>query len=294
MSVFYTVMFYLGCSAGAKVSEVGPSGRVKETLLAGRSLCLATALMTMTATWVGGGFVNGTAESVATLGLAWAQAPWGYALSLVLGGLLFAKPMRRRHFTTMLDPLTDRFGKKMAALLYLPALTGEIFWTGAVLTALGTTFGFILQIDFSASILLSAFIAILYTSLGGLRGVAKTDVFQLIILILGLMLALPFILPGEGISGVWTKYQSVMGEKASPFPSLSWGDSYYLWWDYALLLIFGGIPWHVYFQRVLSSRDEFTARWLSIGAGGLCLVAAFPAVIIGMVSATTDWGAMGL
>lgn len=39
------------------------------------------------ATWVGGGYINGTAEYVylPDYGLAWAQAPFGYALSLVVG-----------------------------------------------------------------------------------------------------------------------------------------------------------------------------------------------------------------
>ena len=37
------------------------------------------------ATCVGGGFINGTAEVVYSEGLAFAQAPWGYSFSLVLG-----------------------------------------------------------------------------------------------------------------------------------------------------------------------------------------------------------------
>lgn len=43
------------------------------------------------ATWVGGGYINGTAEYVylPDYGLAWAQAPFGYALSLVVGELIF-------------------------------------------------------------------------------------------------------------------------------------------------------------------------------------------------------------
>ena len=43
----------------------------------------------VTATWVGGGYINGTAESVYNDGLVWAQAPWGYATSLTLGKTLF-------------------------------------------------------------------------------------------------------------------------------------------------------------------------------------------------------------
>lgn len=49
------------------------------------------------ATWVGGGYINGTAEYVYTpgLGLLWTQAPLGYSISLAIGGLFFAKKMRR-------------------------------------------------------------------------------------------------------------------------------------------------------------------------------------------------------
>ena len=84
LAFFYTIMFYLGLAV-ARTSE---ENQVQELLLAGRSLPLGMALLTMTATWVGGGFINGTAESVYSSGLAWAQAPWGYALSLVVGGLI--------------------------------------------------------------------------------------------------------------------------------------------------------------------------------------------------------------
>ena len=76
------------------------------------ALPLWIAVLTMSATWVGGGFINGTAEAVAVSGLVWVQAPWGYALSLIVGGLFFARKMRRYEFKTMLDPLEKRFGKK--------------------------------------------------------------------------------------------------------------------------------------------------------------------------------------
>jgi hypothetical protein len=40
------------------------------------------------ATWVGGGYINGTAEKAFSKGLVWVQAPWCYSLSLTLGELL--------------------------------------------------------------------------------------------------------------------------------------------------------------------------------------------------------------
>ena len=59
-------------------------------MLAGRNIGMFVGIFTMTATWVGGGYINGTAEIVYRDGLVWCQAPLGYALSLMLGGIFFA------------------------------------------------------------------------------------------------------------------------------------------------------------------------------------------------------------
>lgn len=45
-------------------------------------------MVCVVATWVGGGYINGTAEAIYTQGLVWCQAPFGYSLSLVFGKLL--------------------------------------------------------------------------------------------------------------------------------------------------------------------------------------------------------------
>ena len=60
----------------------------EEVMLAGRNIGMFVGIFTMTATWVGGGYINGTAEIVYRDGLIWCQAPLGYALSLMLGNFL--------------------------------------------------------------------------------------------------------------------------------------------------------------------------------------------------------------
>ena len=60
----------------------------EEVMLAGRNIGVFVGIFTMTATWVGGGYINGTAEIIYKDGLVWCQAPLGYALSLVLGKLV--------------------------------------------------------------------------------------------------------------------------------------------------------------------------------------------------------------
>jgi solute carrier family 5 (high affinity choline transporter), member 7 len=292
MLFFYALVFFLGSYIAA---QKGDESSEEEVMLAGRSIPLWIAIFTMSATWVGGGYINGAAEATYKSGLVWVQAPWGYALSLIIGGLFFAKKMRRYQFRTMLDPLAQRYGEKTAALFFLPALTGEVFWTAAILSALSSTFGVVLGLDFYSSIILSALIAIAYTALGGLWAVALTDVIQMILLLLGLFITIPYALEFVGGWDVaWAAYQTKFGAAASLLPSReALGSYYWNWWDYALLLVLGGIPWQVYFQRVLSAKDENTARNLSILAGVVCLIAAIPPIMIGVVGAVADWSSLG-
>ncbi|ARI79048.1 sodium:solute symporter family protein [Halobacillus mangrovi] len=296
MIAFYALVYYIGAFLATSKSS-----SLSDMMVAKRSLPLGIAMFTMAATWVGGGYVNGTAEFTYSDGLVWAQAPWGYALSLIIGGIFYARKMRRYEFMTIIDPLEQRFGKKMAGVLYIPALLGEMFWSAAILTALGTTFGTILNIDFTTSIILSGIIAIAYTVAGGMWAVAYTDVFQMAILLIGLIIVVPFALGHVGgLDSAWENYSVELGSYANLFPPLNgwqdpaWGNWFWNWIDYALLLIFGGIAWQVYFQRVLSAKDEKTAMWLSITAGIVCIIAAIPAVLIGVVGFNIDWASMGL
>ncbi|MDT7828838.1 sodium:solute symporter family protein [Pricia sp. S334] len=294
MIFFYGLIFYMGTYA----ATMRQSGGADDVLLAGRNIPLWIGIFTMSATWVGGGYINGAAEYTYddAYGLLWVQAPWGYGLSLIIGGLFFARKMRRFRFKTILDPLAQRYGKKMSVLLFLPALLGEIFWTAAILTALGATFATILGLDIRTAIVISSLIAIAYTAIGGMWAVALTDVVQLALLIIGLLIVIPYALHEVGgWDFAWEQYQLNMGDLAGILPTKeALGDYYYNWWDFALLLIFGGIPWQVYFQRVLSSKNENTAVRLSVMAGFVCILAAIPPVMIGVIGqAVPSWEAVG-
>uniref|UniRef100_A0A8C7XGR2 High affinity choline transporter 1 n=1 Tax=Oryzias sinensis TaxID=183150 RepID=A0A8C7XGR2_9TELE len=290
--IFYLVILFVGIWAAwkNKNSGVGESGdRSESIMVGGRDIGLFVGGFTMTATWVGGGYINGTAEYVylPDYGLAWAQAPFGYALSLVVGGLFFAKPMRSRGYVTMLDPFQQMYGKRMGGLLFIPALMGEIFWSAAILSALGATLSVIVDINIDISVVLSALIAIFYTLVGGLYSVAYTDVVQLFCIFLGLWISVPFALSNPVVSDITVTakekiYQSPWLGKIKP-------EDRWLWVDNFFLLMLGGIPWQVYFQRVLSASSATYAQVLSFLAAFGCLVMAVPSVLIGAIGASTDW-----
>ncbi|TNN03167.1 high-affinity choline transporter 1-like [Takifugu flavidus] len=290
--IFYVLILFVGIWAAwkNKNSGIGDGGERSESIMVGgRDIGLFVGGFTMTATWVGGGYINGTAEYVylPDYGLAWAQAPFGYALSLVVGGLFFAKPMRSRGYVTMLDPFQQLYGKRMGGLLFIPALMGEIFWSAAILSALGATLSVIVDININMSVVISALIAIFYTLVGGLYSVAYTDVVQLFCIFVGLWISVPFALANPAVSDITVSakeaiYQSPWLGKIDP-------DDKWFWIDNFCLLMLGGIPWQVYFQRVLSASSATYAQVLSFLAAFGCLVMAVPSVLIGAIGASTDW-----
>ncbi|XP_039359096.1 high affinity choline transporter 1 isoform X1 [Mauremys reevesii] len=285
--VFYLAILFVGIWAAWKTKNSGSDGDRREAIIVGgRDIGLLVGGFTMTATWVGGGYINGTAEAVYVpgYGLAWAQAPIGYSLSLVLGGLFFAKPMRSKGYVTMLDPFQQLYGKRMGGLLFIPALMGEMFWAAAIFSALGATISVIIDIDVNISVIVSALIAIMYTLVGGLYSVAYTDVVQLFCIFLGLWISVPFAMSHPAVKNIGF----TAAQKESWLGSIESLDVY-SWLDNFFLLMLGGIPWQAYFQRVLSSSSATYAQVLSFLAAFGCLVMALPAILIGAIGASTDW-----
>ncbi|CAK9295828.1 unnamed protein product [Gordionus sp. m RMFG-2023] len=279
--IFYLVILFVGIWAGRKFKRKGINPDSEELMLAGRNIGIIVGIFTMTATWVGGGYINGTAEIVYSSGLIMCQAPFGYALSLVIGGKFFAKKMRQEGYVTMLDPFQKKFGKRMGGLLFLPALLGEVFWSAAILSALGATISVIIDINNTTAIIVSSAIAVFYTLFGGLYAVAYTDVVQLICIFVGLWICVPFALRNPLVDNPM-KYKKHWIGHLEPILIGQYVDAY-------LLLTFGGIPWQVYFQRVLSAKTAYKAQLLSYVAALGCFIMAVPSVIIGIVGYSTRW-----
>lgn len=293
VAAMYAGFLVVGWLAARKVKEGTPA----ELIVAGRSMPLWIATLTMTATWVDGGYLLGTAEGVFSNLATALQGGLCFGISLILGGIFFAKKMRRHEFTTLIDPFEARFGPTWAAVLFVPAMLGEVIWSGSLLVAIGATFGVILSLDMATAIWMSAAVVTLYTVLGGMWSVAYTDVFQLALIPIGMLAALPFALAQVGgLEASVEHYFERMGMAARLVPSLTENDAYWTaparsaWWDVSAMLVLGGIPWNCYFQRVLSCQTPTTARWHSIFSGVLTILLTVPPLLLGVAAfAYTQW-----
>src|SRR5512139_3928114 len=207
VGTMYAVFLALGWFAARKVRE----GSADELIVAGRAMPLWLATLTMTATWVDGGYLLGTAEGVYRSSLALGlQGGLCFGVSLILGGLFFARRMRSLEFTTLVDPFEARFGRRWAAVLSVPAMAAEVFWSAELLVALGATFGVLLGADLATAILVSAVVVTAYTLVGGMWSVAYTDALQLGLVAVGLTVALPYVLGAVGgLDAAWLHYASM-------------------------------------------------------------------------------------
>ncbi|XP_064615012.1 high-affinity choline transporter 1-like [Liolophura sinensis] len=276
--VFYVIILAVGIWAGRKTAR---SKESDDIFLASRNLGGMVSFFTLAATMVGGGYINGSAEMMYSRGFLWTQAPIGYNCALCIAGLVFAPKVRQGNYITIFDPFQNKYGNRLGSLLFVPQLLGDLFWSASILSALGASLSIILGIDGTITIIVSACVAIGYTFFGGLYSVAFTDVIQMICIFAGLFVAFPFALTNEAVDlsklsdGVWQG--SIQTREVGVYV-----DSY-------LLLIMGGIPWQVYYQRALACRTSNIARWASVAGGVAAAVQAIPPMALGAAVAAANW-----
>ncbi|XP_046367262.2 high-affinity choline transporter 1-like [Haliotis rufescens] len=276
--VFYILILVIGIIAARK----SRSTSAENSFVANRSIGLWLSFFTITATNIGGGYINGTAEAMAFSGLIWTNAPILYSISIGVAGVFYAPKMRRGGYVTMFDPIQAKLGDRAGSLLFFPQLMGDVFWSAAILSALGSTMSLILDLDPVLSIIVSTCVAVCYTFIGGLYSVAYTDVIQLICLCVGLIVACPFSFfhPSVDLSRVQDTW---LGE----LPTNMIG----IYADLCCQLIFGGLAWQVFYQRVLACKTASVARTSSIVSSFCSLLFAIPPAAIGVVGAAADWNA---
>ncbi|XP_044061129.1 high-affinity choline transporter 1-like isoform X2 [Siniperca chuatsi] len=292
MVLFYLLVLGTGIWASMKSKRVqknSQADRTETTLLGNRGISLAVGVFTMTATFVGGGFILGLTEAVytPTMGLTWAVMPVTAALSFIVGGLFFAKTMRDRKYVTMMDPFQIKYGNLISGVLSVALLISDLIWVTGTLIGLGATMSVILDISYTVCIWISAAVAIIYTLLGGLYSVAYTDIIQLTLIFFSLWLCVPFILMNPHSADI-TKTAFNFTYQAPWIGSVD-KDRAWRWIDNFLLLTLGNLGYQDFHQRTLSASSSATARITCFIAAPLIFILGIPSVLIGAVAASTDW-----
>jgi len=254
----------------------------KDYLVAGRSLPLYMNVATVFATWFGAETVLAVSATFAKDGLSGIPGdPFGATVCLVLAALLFSRLFYRLNLLTIGDFYKVRYGKSVEVLTSVAIVISYLGWTSAQLTALGLIIHVLSSgaIALNTAIMLGAAVVLVYTVFGGMWSVAFTDLFQSIVIVIGLVLVA--VLVGDSAGGMDKVLAQASAEgKFVMFPADMDAAG---WWAMAgafFAFAFGSIPQQDVFQRMTSAKDEKTAKRGTIIGGLLYFVIAFVPIYI--------------
>jgi SSS family transporter len=275
--VFFTIAYLvvtiaIGLYAAKFVSNS------KDYLVAGRGLPLYMNTATVFATWFGAETVLSVSATFVKDGLGGIPAdPFGASFCLVFVALFFARAFYRMDLLTIGDFYKKRYGKGVEVLTSLAVTLSYLGWTSAQLTALGIVFNSLSMgaISLNQGILIGAVIVLVYTTFGGMWSVALTDLFQSVVIVVGLIYVAML---ATGMAGGFEKVIS-HASAAGKFQFWPTGGSKE-WWAFVAAwatLSIGSIPQQDVFQRVTSAKNEKTAiRGSLLGAASYFVFAFVP------------------
>ena len=277
--IYLIITVSIGLIAARRVSSA------RDFMIAGRSLPLYINVATVFATWFGAETVLSVSATFAKDGLVGIPAdPFGASFCLVLVALFFARAFYRMDLLTIGDFYRKRYGKSVEVFTSLAITISYLGWTSAQMTALGLVIMVLSHgaLTLSQSIVLGAVLVLFYTIWGGMWSVALTDLFQTVVILVGLLLVAWLIGDMAGGAGKVISTAAESG-KLRLFPSGGLAQ----WLPFIasfLTMALGSIPQQDVFQRVTSAKDEHTAVRGSLLGGGLYFVFAFVPMFIAMAA----------
>lgn len=252
--------------------------------LGGRKLGAWHLGLSVVATDVGGGFSIGLGGLGFVLGLSGSWMLFtGFIGAWLSAGVLIPRICRHPAYgkwLTLPQWYGSRFGPRAALLAALISAIGYLAFTSAQLLAGAKLVGGVFPtIDRHYALLIMGLVAVLYTSMGGLKAVVYTDTLQWIILLLGLGgIALP--LAWVQLGGWEAIAQAVPAtmfrlDQLKPVQLLNWAVTIIPIWFVGMTL----------FQRLLAAGDEKTAvkAW-RIAAWFEWPIMAFMGVALGLLA----------
>jgi SSS family solute:Na+ symporter len=225
---------------------------------------LVQTTSTTAATDLGGGFSIAMGGLGFTLGISgsWLIAISG--LSVIMVSFLLVPKVKRwadrvKGLTTG-DLFEARFDRRTGTVAAVVVGLAWFTFVGGQVIAGGKLLQVTLSMDLTLAVLLSGSVILAYTVMGGLKAVIYTDVFQFVVLFIGvLFIAVPI---GLIEVGGWSGIKAHFSASPDTVSMIQWDA---VGWKTALGWFFAIFPvWFISIaamQRIVAARDERTARW---------------------------------
>ena len=280
VGIYLLIMLSIGVYAAKRATSA------TNFIVAGRRMPIWICSTTIVATWFGGGAMMGAAGASYERGLLGViAAPFGDALVLFIVGFFFVRLFRRLRLLTFIDFFENRYGKTAATIAAIGSISSNIGWTGALLVAFGYVFETLTGVPLEIGIIGGAAVVFIYTVAGGMWAVALTDLVQMIIIAVGLVLLLVVVLID---AGGWGNIGPQLPE--GTFRMIPLENTAEAWLNYIRAwLIFGlaNVTAQTLLQRAFSAKNEQVAQnsFYLAGIGHLSL--AMIPVTLGIIASVT-------
>ncbi len=260
MGAYFAVLVWIGIRVAR--SERG-EGESESFLAADRNMNLVQTTCSTAATDLGGGFSIAMGGLGFTLGISgsWLIATSG--LSILMVSFLMVPKVKRwsdkvAGLTTG-DLFEARFDRRTGTLAAVVIGIAWFTFVGGQIIAGGKLLQVTLDMDLTFAVVLAGGIILAYTALGGLKAVIYTDVFQMFVLMIGILfIAVPIGLYQVGGIGALVAHFESSPDTASLVDWTAVGWKQLLGWLFAIFPV-----WFISIaamQRIVAARDEQTAR----------------------------------
>src|SRR6188508_2712153 len=184
VALYLVVSICIGLYAATKVKSSA------DYVVAGRHLPLAFIIATVFATWFGSETVLGIPAKFLNEGLKGVVAdPFGSSMCLILVGLFFARPLYRLGLLTIGDYYRGRYNRHVEVVASVCIVVSYLGWVSAQITALGLVFSILSggAMEPWQGMVLGVAIVLVWTLSGGMLSVAFTDLFQMTVIMFGMV-----------------------------------------------------------------------------------------------------------
>jgi solute:Na+ symporter, SSS family len=262
--------------------------------VAGRSLPFWLLAFTFAGLWFGGGTVIGTTGVAFEYGFwntesAWGVIPdpYGAGLCLILAGLFYFSTLRKLGGVTLADFFVAKFGKSAGLLSTLVMIFGWTFFVSAQIVVFGKIFNSILGWSYNWSIWIGMILVVLYTIAGGLWSVALTDMVQMIIILIGIVVAVPV---GLNAVGGFNELKSLLPAEMLSFtpsfdPDISAIGRWMPWISGWMIIALGSIASPDITQVAQAGISDKDVKKASITAGLIYWFFGSLVVLLGLIGA---------
>ncbi|UCD63849.1 MAG: sodium:solute symporter family protein [Candidatus Zixiibacteriota bacterium] len=258
MIYFWVIIAYLIILIGVGAYRSKYVKTQDDFMVAGRKLSAKVLVGTLLATWIGSGSIIASAGLAYDRGLPALWFDAGVWAALVILFLIAGRARKFGQYTVpdILEARFNKYARLLGTLVTIIAYTAIVSYQ---FRAGGMVLNLITGIPVEQGFIITAIFVIGYTVLAGLISVAYTDVVNGVIMIIGLFIALPFLLSNAGgwegvMNNLPETHFSVMGDMTI-FDALAYSIP-------TMLLLLGESGMY---QRFFSARDERTARRSVVG-----------------------------